>query len=61
MDLFRSVLRECRNQNTTIYAIEKKAGLQRGSVYKWKDHIPRIDKVKKVADSLSVTVDSLLE
>ena len=61
MELFNNILRECRRRGTTVYAIEKKAGLQRGSVYKWKDHIPRVDKVKKVAEALDTSIDVLVE
>lgn len=60
MNLYENILRECRKQGKTIYAIEKKAGLQRGSVYKWKEHIPRVDKVKAVAEALNTSVDKLL-
>lgn len=51
-------LREA-NGNISINRLEKEAGLTRGSMSKWDDHIPSYDKLKKVADYFNVPVSNL--
>jgi transcriptional regulator with XRE-family HTH domain len=41
--------------------LEKNAELSHGSICKWNNNIPSVDKIQKVAKLLGVTVDSLLE
>ena len=52
-------LRE-ENGNMSVNKLEKEAGLSRGSMAKWDDHAPSHDKLQKVADYFSVSVDYLL-
>lgn len=52
-------LRE-KNGNISINKLEKEAGLTRGSMSKWNNHVPSSEKLKKVADYFGVSVGYLL-
>lgn len=60
MHLYRNVKRACYQRDTNIDQVEQALGFARGSIYKWDKSKPGIEKVKKVADYLNVTVDSLI-
>ena len=49
-----------KERKLTVAEVERMAGLTPRTVYKWDENIPSVDKVKRVADALSVTVDELL-
>lgn len=49
-----------KERKLTIAEVERMAGLTPRTVHKWDKNIPSVDKVKKVADVLSVTVDQLM-
>ena len=49
-----------KERKLTVAEIERMAGLSPRTVYKWDENIPSVDKVKRVADVLSVTIDELL-
>ena len=59
--IYEKVKALCEEQGKTIMALEKEAGIANGVVGGWRDSIPAIDTVKRVADVLGVTVDSLVE
>lgn len=61
MELVSTIKRQCAEKGTNINKIEKVAGFPRGSIYKWDDHTPSIDKVNRVAVILGVTVDELIK
>lgn len=51
----------CAERGISICELEKACGLGTRTVYRWgKTSSPSIDKVKKVADYLGVSVDSLV-
>lgn len=50
-----------KERKLTIAEVERMAGLKPRTVYKWDENIPSVDKVKRVADALSVTVDELMK
>lgn len=50
-----------KERKLTIAEVERMAGLSPRTVYKWDENIPSVDKVKRVADVLSVTVDQLMK
>ena len=58
--IFENINRLCSQRGLTIAALEKMSGLNNATICKWKDSIPRVDTLKKVADALGVTVDDLL-
>ena len=61
MELISSIKKRCAEKGTNIHKIEKVAGFPRGSIYKWDDHKPSIDKVNTVAGILGVTIDELIK
>lgn len=58
--ILANINRLCAEQGLTISALEKRSGLKNATICKWRDSIPRVDSLKKVADALGVTVDVLL-
>ena len=50
-----------REKGISINQLEEKAELSTGSIYKWTTVSPSVKNLKKVADVLETTVDSLLE
>lgn len=59
MTLKDKVTSVAKEQNITVSKIEQDCGIARSSIDKWSRTSPSIDKVKKVADYLSVSVDWL--
>jgi hypothetical protein len=49
-----------KEKKIPISKIERDIGFPRGSIFKWKNTEPSIQKVKKVADYLGVRIDKLL-
>lgn len=58
--ILENIIRLCEQRGISISALEKKSGLKNATICKWKDSVPRVDTLKKVADALGVTVDYLL-
>jgi len=50
-----------KEKGISIYKLEKDAELSKGSICKWNENIPSVDKIQRVAKLLGVTLDSLLE
>lgn len=61
MQLADKVSELCRNAGTSMNALEKTIGLGKGTICRWNDIMPSIDKVEKVADYFGVSIDYLLE
>lgn len=59
--MYQKIQELCRVKQTTINAIEIELGFPRGSIYKWNEHKPSVDKVAKVAAVLGVSIEELLE
>ena len=51
----------CKERGISVLELERRSGLAARTIYKWDVNKPSVDKVKTVADTLGVTVDSLLE
>lgn len=47
-------------RNISIYALEKKAGLQNGAIGKWRESSPTLKSLQAVAEALEVTMNELL-
>jgi len=61
--LLANIKRLCISQGLTIQQLEDKAQISAGTIGRWgRDGklMPSVDKVKRVADVLGVTVDELL-
>lgn len=59
-----NIKRLCAERGMTVQQLEEKANVAAGTVGRWgKDgrFTPAVDKVKRVADALGVTVDELLQ
>ncbi len=50
----------CMQHGTTIPRLERVLGFGNGTIYNWARSSPSIDKVQKVADHFSVSVDRIL-
>jgi transcriptional regulator with XRE-family HTH domain len=59
--IYSKIKNLCETAGITISKLEEKAGLGNGTVGGWRTAVPAVDTVKKVADVLGVSVDSLLE
>ena len=61
MNLYEVICQISKEKNISINQLEERAGLSTGSIYKWKTVSPTVKNLKKVAEVLETTVDSLLE
>ena len=51
----------CRERGISVADLEKKADLGKNTIYCWNDSEPGVDKVKRVAAVLGITMDELLK
>lgn len=58
--MLNKILALCKEQGISLSELERRAELKEKTVYRWGKNVPGVDKVKKVADVLGVTVDELL-
>ena len=61
--MLENIKRLCAEQGITIQQLEDKANIAAGTVGRWGKGgklLPSVDKAKRVADALGVTVDELL-
>ena len=58
--IFENITQLCKEKGITISRLEKEAGLGNATVRGWEESIPKVDKLKQVADYFGVTVDDLL-
>lgn len=59
--MFYKIAKLCEERQISIGSLEKELGFGRCTITKWKNSIPTVDKLKKVADYFDVTVDELLK
>lgn len=52
--------RLCKENGTTITALERKCGFSLGSIRKWDAHAPTIPKLEAVAKELGTTVSYII-
>lgn len=50
----------CQQRGITLTQLEQECGLSNKALYRWDEQTPSVDRVKRVADRLGVTVDYLL-
>ena len=58
--IFENVVRLCKDSGITISRLEKETGLGNATVRGWEGSMPKVDKLKLVADYFGVKVDELL-
>ena len=61
LNLYEVIYQISKEKGISINQLEERAGLSTGSIYKWKTVSPTVKNLKKVAEVLETTVDSLLE
>ena len=59
--LYKNIEMMCKKKGISITALEKEAGLGNGAIGKWKNSVPGVGNLKKVANILGCKVDELLE
>lgn len=58
--LYGNIEAKCKEFGISVYALECAVGLGNATIKGWKKSVPRVDKLKKVADYFGCTVDELL-
>lgn len=51
----------CKEHNVTFAEVERITGLGNGTIRRWDEMNPRVDRLKLVADYFGVTIDELIE
>lgn len=59
--LYERIKELCRKQGTSVAEMERALGFARSSVSKIDRHVPSADKLQKIADYLSVSIDYLMD
>ena len=59
-NLLKRIKSICESKGLSLRQLEQEAGLALNTISRWEKNKPSIDKVKKVADTLGVTMDELL-
>ena len=59
--LLKNIREISKEKRIPLYVIEERAGIAKGSISKWNDVVPSIEKVSKVAEVLRVSVNTLLK
>lgn len=58
--MYQKIQEKCKEMGISVSKLERELGFPRGSIYKWTDHKPSIDKVKAVAEFLKVPIEYFL-
>jgi len=58
--LYTTIKSLCKEKKVPVFKMEQDLGFSRGSICKWNVSKPSVDKVKKVADYLHVSIEKLL-
>ena len=61
MSLVDNVKKQCRKKQIPVRKLEQEAQLPANSIYKWNEHVPAVDRVKRVADVLGIRIEELLK
>lgn len=59
--ILNTVIDMCASRGISVYRLEHDLKFANGTIRKWRDAIPRADKLKAVADYFGVTMDDLLK
>ncbi|WP_339101894.1 helix-turn-helix transcriptional regulator [Candidatus Enterococcus clewellii] len=60
LNLHNRILQLAKEHDTTIATIEKICGFGNGTIGRWKNSMPSIEKIIKVADFFNVGIDTLI-
>lgn len=61
MAIYDRIKDACREQGISVTRVEKESGLSNGSISKWNESSPTVDKLNAVAKVLNKTIDDLLD
>lgn len=61
INIFNNIYKKATEKNISINALEEKAGVSKGSIYKWDSVSPTIKNLSKVANVLECSVDDLIK
>lgn len=61
MSLKENIRRYSKEKGVPVYKLEEEIGVSKGSISKWDDVKPSVDKVKSAADYLGVSIEELLK
>ncbi|MEE0752131.1 helix-turn-helix domain-containing protein [Frisingicoccus sp.] len=59
--MFSKIEELCRKKGITITELERELGFGRGTILKWKNSSPSVNKLRDVAKYFRVTVDFLIK
>ena len=59
--ILHNIKRLCAERGISLNDLEQMTGIGKNTIYRWDEHSPGIDMVLKVAKTLGVTVEELLE
>lgn len=57
---YENVKKIADEKGISIYKLEKDTGLSHGSIRKWKNSVPSVSNIQRVAKVLDVKVDELI-
>lgn len=60
MGIVDRIKQKCTENNKSINAIEKECGLGHGTIRRWNENSPTIDKAKLVADILQISLEWMI-
>lgn len=61
MSIYANVKAACKEKGISISNLELELNFARGSIYKWDNNTPGVDKVKAVADYLKKPIEYFLD
>lgn len=59
MDIYKNLKKACRIRKITLTEAGKRAGLGKNSWQNWKEHIPTLENILKMAKALNTSVEYL--
>ena len=60
MNILDVVAKLCAEHNITLTELERRLGFGQGSIGKWKDSTPKVDKIIAIANYFHVTTDYIM-
>ena len=58
--IYDKIKEVCKSKGVSVTSVERKAGLSNGTISKWNDVRPTVNKLNAVAKVLKVKIDTLL-
>lgn len=59
--MYYKIKEEAKKKGLNISQLERKAGLSRGSINKWRKSSPTLDTLEKVAEAMGLKVTTLID